>query len=197
MYGTYSLEDLTVSSTARALGLDNRPASSLHFDNLELTNKFLQSLPFGVTITSVYRSPVVNSAVGGSSTSQHMNGLGMDLVPQGMTNKELATWLWANRASYPELDQVIWYTNSAHVHIGICPAKATNCVSGAPRGDFYSANKESSSYTRWLPDDASITQVVSMYAQARPRRFLALKILAAGVGVAGLLGLIILIRRRK
>ncbi len=197
MYGTYSLEELTVSSKARALGLDNRPASSRHFDNLELTNRFLQSLPFGVTLTSVYRSPTVNSAVGGSSTSQHMNGLGIDLVPHGMTNKELATWLWANRASYPELDQVIWYTDTNHVHIGICPVGATNCVSGAPRQHFYSAKKEGSSYTRWLPDDASLTQVVSMYAQARPRRFLALKILSLGLGFAGLVGLALMIRRRR
>ena len=197
MYGTYTMDELTVSATADSRGLDNRPASSLHYDNLALANKFLQDLPFAFTLTSVYRSPVVNSAVGGSSTSQHMNGLGIDLVPQRMTNKELATWLWANRASYPELDQVIWYTDTNHVHIGICPVGATNCVSGAPRGDFYSAKKEGSSYTRWLPDDASLTQVLSVYAQSRPRRFLALKILALGVGVTGLVGLIIMLRRRR
>jgi len=197
MYGTYSLEELTVSSTARERGLDNRPASSLHFDNLDLTNKFLQTLPFEVKITSVYRSPVVNRAVGGSSSSQHMNGLGMDLVPHGMSNEELATWLWANRASYPELDQVIWYTDSRHVHIGICPVGARNCVSGAPRQHFYVAENESSSYTRWLPDSASTGQVLALYAQSRPRRFLALKILSLGLGFAGLVGLALMIRRRR
>jgi len=197
MYGTYSLEELTVSSTARERGLDNRPASSLHFDNLDLTNKFLQTLPFEVKITSVYRSPVVNRAVGGSSSSQHMNGLGMDLVPHGMSNEELATWLWANRASYPELDQVIWYTHKAHVHIGICPVGATNCVSGAPRGRFYKARGEGSQYESWLPDDASLTEVMVVYAQARPRRFLALKILSLGLGFAGLVGLALMIRRRR
>ena len=73
-----------------------------------------------------------------------MNGLGMDLEPRGMTNEELATWLWANRASYPELDQVIWYTYKTHVHIGICPTGARNCESGAPRGRFYKARSEGS-----------------------------------------------------
>ena len=193
----FTLDELTVSATADSRGLDNRPASSLHYANLELTRKFLQDLPFDFTLTSVYRSPVVNSAVGGSSTSQHMNGLGIDLVPTGMTNKELATWLWANQASYPELDQVIWYRDKGHAHIGICPAKATNCVSGAPRADFYEAKNEGSTYTRWLPDNASLSQVVTMYAQSRPRVFMGAKILALTLGAAGVVGLGVLLWRWK
>ncbi len=191
----FTLEDLTVSGTAERLGLDNRPVSSAHFANLELTRKFLQDLPFDFKVNSVYRAPAVNSAVDGSSTSQHMNGLGMDLNPIGMTNKELATWIWANRASYPELDQVIWYTDKSHVHLGICPPKATGCVSGAPRADFYSSTGGRT--TRWLPDNASLSEVVTMYAQSRPRAFMGAKILAVTLGVVGVVGLGVLLWRWK
>ncbi len=191
----YTLEELTVSATADRLGLSNMPATAAHRSNLDLLEDFLNSIPFDFTVTSVYRSPAVNEAVGGSSSSQHMNGLAVDLSPIGLNNEQLATWFWVNRADYPELDQVIWYRNTTHVHIGICPAGAQGCVSGAPRGRFYVANSESSSYERWLPDDASMRQVLAMYEQTRPRLFMGAKILALTLGVAGVVGLGVLLWR--
>ncbi len=185
----YTLEELTVSATADRLGLSNLPATDVHASNLDLLEAFLNSIPFDFRVNSVYRSPEVNTAVGGSSTSQHMNGLAIDLTPIGLNNEELATWFWANRADYPELDQVIWYINTSHVHIGICPPGAQNCVSGAPRGRFYRAESESSTYERWLPDDASMSEVLAMYQQTRPIRFAAVKYLALAIGLGGLAGL--------
>ena len=185
----YTLEELTVSATADRLGLDNMPVTAAHQSNLDLLEDFLNSIPFDFRVNSVYRSPAVNSAVGGSSTSQHMNGLAVDLSPIGLNNKELATWFWANRADYPELDQVIWYTDTTHVHIGICPPGSQNCVSGAPRGRFYVAKSEGSTYQRWLPEDADMSEVLAMYQQTRPIRFAAVKYLALAVGIGGIVGL--------
>ena len=185
----YTLEELTVSRTAKELGMSNLPATDVHSSNLDLLENFLNSIPFDFTVTSAYRSPDVNTAVGGSSSSQHMNGLGVDLIPHGLTNKELATWFWANRADYPELDQVMWYTDTSHNHIGICPPEAQNCVSGAPRGRFYVAKSEGSTFQRWLPDDADMSEVLAMYQQTRPIRFAAVKYLALAIGLGGLAGL--------
>jgi len=193
----YTLEELTVSRTAKKLGLDNRPATAVHASNLALLENFLNSIPFDFTITSVYRSPVVNNAVGGSSSSQHMNALAVDLIPSGMTNKELATWFWAHKNDYPELDQVIWYTDTNHNHIAVCPPGAQNCVAGAPRGHFYSAKNESGGYTRWLPDAASMDETLAMYQQTRPIRFAALKYTALVIGIGGLVGLGYTLWKRK
>ena len=193
----YSLADLTVSATASRKGLSNQPASESHGNNLNRLSAFLESIPFELRINSAYRSPAVNKAVGGSPTSQHPNGLAADITPIGMTNRELATWLWANRADYPELDQVIWYTDTSHVHVGICPAGSTGCVGGAPRQHFYYAKKEGSKYTRWLPEDAEMKQVLAMYVETRPVRTAVWAVaLAGGVSVAALI-VALAIRARK
>ena len=198
MYGKdYTLDELTISGTAQRLGLSNTPATATHASNLALLENFLNSIPFDFTITSVYRSPAVNAAVGGSSSSQHLNALAVDLVPATMSNKDLATWFWAHQEKYPELDQVIWYTGTNHAHIGICPPGAQDCVSGGPRGQFYQAQNESSSFSRWLPEAASMDEVLAMYRQTRPVRFAALKYAALAVGVSGVVGLLYMIWKRR
>jgi len=195
----YSLSDLTVSATASRRGLSNQPASEAHRSNLGYLASFLGSLPFELRINSAYRSPAVNQAVGGSSTSQHPNGLAADITPVGLSNKDLATWLWAHRAEFPELDQVIWYTDTSHVHVGICPPGSTGCVRGAPRQHFYYARKEGSKYTRWVPEEAEIKHVVEMYASTRPLRTAAVAVaLAGGVSLAAvLIALAVRVRRAK
>ncbi|HEX4843663.1 MAG TPA: D-Ala-D-Ala carboxypeptidase family metallohydrolase [Limnobacter sp.] len=90
----FSLAELTVTKT----GLPNRPDSPLILANLrELATTILQPVfeTFGprLTITSAYRSPVVNNAVRGSSTSQHCFGQAADFVVMGISTYELACWV--------------------------------------------------------------------------------------------------------
>ena len=74
-----------------------------------------------VTINSSYRAPLVNQAVGGSKTSQHVNGQAIDFEVKGVDNKTVADWIGDNL----EFDQVIleFYTagdkNSGWVHASI------------------------------------------------------------------------------
>jgi putative chitinase len=74
-----------------------------------------------VTINSSYRAPLVNTAVGGSKTSQHVNGQAIDFEVKGVDNKKVADWIGDNL----EFDQVIleFYTagdkNSGWVHASI------------------------------------------------------------------------------
>ena len=56
-----------------------------------IRNKFGQ-----VTITSGYRSPEVNKAIGGSVTSDHCFGFAADFEVAGVDNKELARWVADN-----------------------------------------------------------------------------------------------------
>ena len=72
-----------------------------------------------VGINSGYRSPELNTAVGGSKTSQHCNGQAADFEIQGLANYDLAKWVEANLI----YDQLIleFYTpggdpNSGWVH---------------------------------------------------------------------------------
>jgi putative chitinase len=74
-----------------------------------------------VQINSSYRAPLVNKAVGGSKTSQHVNGQAIDFEVPGVDNKKVADWVADNL----EFDQVIleFYTagdkNSGWVHASI------------------------------------------------------------------------------
>lgn len=119
----FSLEELTVSQTAAREGIDNTPdATALRnlrrlATALERVRSRLGNRP--VTISSGYRSPALNAAVGGSSTSAHMSGLAADLiVPSYGTVLQTAR---AVADAFEEFDQVI-YEYGRWVHFGLAPA---------------------------------------------------------------------------
>lgn len=181
---TYPLSSLTVTSQ-RA---DNTPTTS-HNSNLSLLSDFLAKIPYKLRVNSGYRSLAVNTLVGGATTSQHMNGLAVDLTPSGLTNAELATWLYKNKASFPELDQVIWYSDTSHVHVGICPTGGTGC---SRRGEFLTSSKEGGYYRPWAPTTAELAKQAALFIANRP---------LATAGWLGVIGLVavagaLLYRRR-
>ena len=121
----FTLEEMTVSPTAKRLGLSNQPTPE-HIENMRYCcEKILEPVRahFGkpVQINSSYRAPLVNKAVGGSKTSQHVNGQAIDFEIPGIDNKSVADWVADNL----EFDQVIleFYTkgdkNSGWVHASI------------------------------------------------------------------------------
>lgn len=122
----FTLAELTVSPTAKKLGLPNTPTPE-HIENMRFVcERILEPVRahFGkpVTVNSSYRSPAVNAKVGGSKTSQHCNGQAVDFEIQGLSNKVLADWIGDNL----EFDQVIlefWSSkegaNSGWVHASI------------------------------------------------------------------------------
>lgn len=85
MTGKYfDLPQLTASATATARGIDNTPTA----DAAAWLGKLITKLDevrerFGsaIVVSSGYRCPALNSAVGGVSTSQHVKGQAADLVP--------------------------------------------------------------------------------------------------------------------
>jgi hypothetical protein len=95
----FSLSELTKSEAATRLGLDNTPALQI-IENLEaLVQNILQPVrdKFGpVVVTSGYRSPEVNKAIGGSTTSDHCKGQAADFEVLGKDNRELAIWIAEN-----------------------------------------------------------------------------------------------------
>lgn len=79
----FTIAELCKSSTADKMGIGNKP-SKLAAQNLEyLAKQVLQPIRdhFGVPIkvTSGYRSPALNKAVGGSETSFHSHGMAADI----------------------------------------------------------------------------------------------------------------------
>ena len=79
----FSLEELLVTQHR---SIDNTPPDWVK-ENLQVLANSLelvrQRLGFPMLITSGYRSPALNQAVGGSSTSKHMQGLAADFICPG------------------------------------------------------------------------------------------------------------------
>ena len=95
----FSLDELTKSDTAIRKGIDNTPDEVVLANLQDLVNNILQPVrdKFGrVKITSGYRSPLLNSSIGGSKTSHHCYGFAADFEVEGKDNKELAEWIRDN-----------------------------------------------------------------------------------------------------
>ena len=135
----FSLREYTKSQTASRKGIDNSP-SDQHLDNaIALFQNVVQPVRdhFGPTIiTSGYRSPALNEAIGGSSTSQHSVGEAVDLEVLGVSTAEVCEWIAANT----NFDQLIleFYepgdTNSGWVHVSYVK-------DGENRGETLTASK--------------------------------------------------------
>lgn len=82
----FTLEELTHSQTAARLGLDNEPSPDVvdaltrTAHGLEMVRVLLQA---PILVSSGYRSPKVNRAVGGAANSQHILGEAADFTAPG------------------------------------------------------------------------------------------------------------------
>ena len=102
----FSLQEYTKSQTATRQGLDNTPNEEHMASAKLLFENVVQKVRdhFGVTvINSGYRGPALNTAVGGSSNSQHCKGEAVDIECPGIANETVAQWIADNL----EFDQLI------------------------------------------------------------------------------------------
>ena len=80
----FTLEEFTDSQTAARKGISNAPSPSAmkNLERLAETTEKVRAIlgDRPVIISSGYRSPKVNAAVGGSKSSAHMSGLAVDFT---------------------------------------------------------------------------------------------------------------------
>ena len=102
----FTLQEYTKSQTATRRGLDNTPGEEHLAKAKSLFENVVQKVRdhFGVTvINSGYRGPALNTAVGGSSNSQHCKGEAVDIECPGTSNYDVAKWIENNL----DFDQLI------------------------------------------------------------------------------------------
>lgn len=82
----FTLAELTNSSTAQRLGLSNTAPPEIVprlLRTAEMLERIRATLGVPVIVTSGYRAPAVNKAVGGVTSSDHMQGHAADIVAPG------------------------------------------------------------------------------------------------------------------
>ena len=121
------------SNTAIRRGIDNTPTDDqLYFMEIvaeEVFEPLREWVGGPIKINSFYRCPELNTAIGGSATSQHCKGQAMDIDDTfgKATNAEMYNFIKENL----DFDQMIWEfgddDNPAWVHVSyVSPEKNRN-----------------------------------------------------------------------
>jgi zinc D-Ala-D-Ala carboxypeptidase len=104
----FSLEELTASETAARKGIDNTPSEEV-INNLKRLAAALQEVRAllnhrAMLVSSGYRSPELNQAVGGSATSDHCKGLAADFIcPSYGTPNDIVRAIAASGLSFKQV----------------------------------------------------------------------------------------------
>ena len=120
----FLLSEFTKSDTATAKAIDNTPPPE-HLANLRVTALGLEQVRAllddrVVHITSGYRSPALNRAVGGVANSAHALGLAADFTVEGMTALQVCQRIRDSRIAF---DQLIYETSRGVAHLSFDPAR--------------------------------------------------------------------------
>jgi zinc D-Ala-D-Ala carboxypeptidase len=103
----FHLSEFINSNEAKRRGINNIPPREVIDRLTDLCENVLEPIRSNfatpVKISSGYRSPELNRAIGGSMNSQHVFGMAADFEITGLDNCELAFWV----ADNIEFDQLI------------------------------------------------------------------------------------------
>ena len=141
----FSLAELTRSSTADRLGIDNTPSDEQIRNLRAVCEHVLQpirdSFKKPVNVSSGLRVLELNRAIGSSDTSQHVKGQAVDFEIWGVSNHTLAKWVVDNLV----FDQLIleFYVkgvpNSGWVHCSYTTEENRKKVGTILKGSGYTS----------------------------------------------------------
>jgi len=124
----FTIGELTASNTAKAQKIDNTPTPAVKQNLQKLITNLLNPVRelYGqpITVSSGYRCPELNKAVGGASNSQHQTGQAADLVPAN--KKGTLEQIFAACVAVGNFDQLIIEQNSKGqrwIHVSYDAAK--------------------------------------------------------------------------
>jgi zinc D-Ala-D-Ala carboxypeptidase len=110
--------ELTRSDYAIRHGINNQPTDADVLENLHTLAAGLERvrsvLRQPVHVSSGYRSPKVNSGVGGAKDSAHMRGLAADLVLPGVSARDVCVKI-IEAAAFVGFDKCIYEHDWTHI----------------------------------------------------------------------------------
>lgn len=130
----FTLVEMTVSQTAARRGIRNVPGDPEIKALTLLCDKVLEPvrMHFGrpVVVTSGFRSPRLNVAIGGSTSSQHCKGEAADFTVPGIGNADVFRWIWKNL----DYDQLIFeFGETGWIHCSYSAHRMRNMELSAVR----------------------------------------------------------------
>jgi len=142
----FSLREFTFSQTAIRRGIDNTPTNEI-LENIKVMANGMEQvrnyINAKIRVSSGYRSPALNTAIGGSKTSAHMDGFACDFNAGGLTPREVCRMIVKAGIKF---DQLILEgvssrnPDGAWVHISFAPTMRgellTMSVSSAGRTTY-------------------------------------------------------------
>lgn len=122
MSAHFTLDELLISENGQRLGIDNTPPDGVFLNLIQLAN-FLEDvrvlLGHPILISSGYRCPALNKAIGGAAKSHHMLGMAADFICPGFGSPlDVCQKIASSGLQY---DQCI-HEFGRWVHLGIDPA---------------------------------------------------------------------------
>ena len=121
----FTINELTKSSTARRLGIDNTPTQEIKDNLSKLIDNILDPLREAfqqpIIVSSGYRCKALNKAVGGAVSSQHCLGMAADIHTVANTkesNKKLFELIKSLKLPF---DQLINEYNYTWIHVSYSP----------------------------------------------------------------------------
>jgi len=114
----FSLEEFTHSGYAERHSINNSATPDMIIPMCELCTAVLEPIRehFGIVhVSSGYRSPLLNEAIGGSSKSQHSKGEAADIVIYGTPAIDVCRWIEASDIPF---DQLIAEGSWTHISYG-------------------------------------------------------------------------------
>ena len=125
----FTLHEMTKSMTATRLGIDNTPDSEQEHWLRDLCKYVLEPVRghYGkpVRVSSGFRCKKLNTAIGGSKTSEHTLGRAADIEIIGISNLDLAKYISESDIPFNQL--ILEYhdpdkgPNSGWVHVSYAP----------------------------------------------------------------------------
>ena len=123
----FTISELCASDTAKKYGINNFPDATIlsHLQQLiNFLNPLREAWGSAIKVTSGYRCEKLNKFVGGSKTSSHLIGYGVDLVPANGKMSEFKSFI-RDYMKMQVFDQCIIEKSgkTEWIHIGLYNAK--------------------------------------------------------------------------